>query len=50
MQYQVDDAGAKVVIGDGLELDAVVVHPGALAEEPSVHGRPLDIDPTRWRC
>ena len=22
MQYQVDDAGAKVVIGEGLELDA----------------------------
>src|SRR3954471_1731843 len=25
MQYQVDDAAAKVVIGDGLDLDATVV-------------------------
>ena len=31
MQYQVDDAGAKVVIGDGLELDATVVDVDALA-------------------
>src|ERR1700755_1744688 len=31
MQYQLDDAGAKVVIGEGLELDAVVVEVEALA-------------------
>ena len=45
MQYQVDDAGAKVVIGEGLDLDAVVVQPGALAEELFVHAEPVDVDP-----
>src|SRR4051812_2870056 len=40
MQYQVDDAGAKVVIGDGLELDAPVVEVGWLADEPSLHTAP----------
>jgi long-chain acyl-CoA synthetase len=45
MQYQVDDAGAKVVIGEGLDLDAVVVQPRALAEELSVHVEPVDVDP-----
>jgi long-chain acyl-CoA synthetase len=41
MQYQVDDAGAKVVIGDGLELDAIVVDVDALAAEPSIHRAPV---------
>ena len=52
MQYQVDDAGAKVVIGDGLELDATVVEVDvdALATEPSADRAAADIDPTRWRC
>jgi long-chain acyl-CoA synthetase len=40
MQYQVDDAAAKVVIGDGLDLDATVVEVGELAAEPSVHDAP----------
>jgi acyl-CoA synthetase (AMP-forming)/AMP-acid ligase II len=43
MQYQVDDAGARVVIGDGLELDAVVVD--ALAAEPSIHLAPVEPRP-----
>ena len=42
MQYQVDDAAAKVVIGEGLELDAPVVEVGALAEEPTLHTDPAD--------
>jgi long-chain acyl-CoA synthetase len=45
MQYQVDDAGAKVVIGEGLELDATVVAVDALAEEPSLHAAPVDVRP-----
>ena len=45
MQYQVDDAAAKVVIGEGLELDAPTVEVGALAEEPSVHAGPVDVRP-----
>jgi long-subunit acyl-CoA synthetase (AMP-forming) len=45
MQYQVDDAGAKVVIGDGLELDATVVDVDALAAEPSVTGGPRRVRP-----
>jgi long-chain acyl-CoA synthetase len=45
MQYQVDDAGAKVVIGDGLELDATVVDVDALAAEPSVHRAPVQPRP-----
>jgi long-chain acyl-CoA synthetase len=45
MQYQVDDAGAKVVIGDGLELDATVVDADALAAEPSAYRAPADIRP-----
>ena len=45
MQYQVDDAGAKVVIGDGLELDATVVDVGALAAEPSAYRAAADIRP-----
>ena len=31
MQYQVDDAGAKVVIGEGLELDALAIDVAELA-------------------
>jgi long-chain acyl-CoA synthetase len=42
MQYQVDDAGAKVVIGDGHELDAIVVDVDALAAEPSIHRAPVE--------
>ncbi len=45
MQYQVDDAAAKVVIGDGLELDATVVDVGALAAEPSLHAASADVRP-----
>ena len=45
MQYQVDDAGAKVVIGDGLELDATVVDVDALAAEPSAHRMAADMGP-----
>jgi long-chain acyl-CoA synthetase len=45
MQYQVDDAAAKVVIGDGLELDATVVEVGALEQEPSLHTAPTDVRP-----
>jgi long-chain acyl-CoA synthetase len=45
MQYQVDDAGAKVVIGDGLELDATVVDVDALAAEPSIHRAPVESRP-----
>jgi long-chain acyl-CoA synthetase len=45
MQYQVDDAGAKVVIADGLELDATVVDVDALAAEPSVHRAPVEPRP-----
>ena len=45
MQYQVDDAGAKVVIGDGLELDATVVDVGALAAEPSAYRAAADVRP-----
>ena len=45
MQYQVDDAGAKVVIGDGLELDATVVDVDALAAEPSLHRAPVEPRP-----
>jgi acyl-CoA synthetase (AMP-forming)/AMP-acid ligase II len=45
MQYQVDDAGAKVVVGDGLELDATVVDVDALAAEPSAHRAAADIRP-----
>ena len=42
MQYQVDDAAAKVVIGEGLELDARVIEVSALAEEPTLHTDPAD--------
>ena len=50
MQYQIDDAGAKLVIGDGLELDATVVEVGSLAAEPAVHARPSRSTRTRSRC
>jgi long-chain acyl-CoA synthetase len=43
MQYQVDDAHAKVVIGDGLELGAPVVEVGALADEPPLHAAPVEV-------
>ena len=42
MQYQVDDAAAAVVIGEGLELDARVIEVSALAEEPTLHTDPAD--------
>ena len=45
MQYQIDDAGAKVVIGDGLELDATVVEVGSLAAEPAVHDATVEVNP-----
>jgi len=45
MQYQVDDAAAKVVIGEGLELDARVIEVSALAEEPTLHTDPADVPP-----
>jgi long-chain acyl-CoA synthetase len=35
MQYQVDDAGAVVVIGDGLELDGTVLEVAALDGDPA---------------
>ncbi|MDT7771276.1 MAG: hypothetical protein QOC67_200, partial [Pseudonocardiales bacterium] len=44
MQYQLDDAGARVVIAEGLDLDAVLVEPGELAEESSLHTEPVDVD------
>jgi len=45
MQYQIDDAGAKVVIGEGLELDAAVVEVDALAAEPTLHAEPTAVEP-----
>jgi long-chain acyl-CoA synthetase len=45
MQYQVDDAGAKVVIGEGLELDALVVDVAALAAELSPAPPVADVPP-----
>jgi acyl-CoA synthetase (AMP-forming)/AMP-acid ligase II len=45
MQYQVDDAGAKVVIGEGLELDATVVDVDALAAERSAYRAAADVRP-----
>jgi acyl-CoA synthetase (AMP-forming)/AMP-acid ligase II len=45
MQYQVDDAGATVVIGDGLDLDATVVEVGTLAAERSRHRAAVDVRP-----
>ena len=45
MQYQVDDAAAAVVIGEGLELDARVIEVSALAEEPTLHTDPADVPP-----
>ena len=45
MQYQVDDAGAKIVVGEGLELDAPTVEAGALAEEPPRPTEPAAVAP-----
>jgi long-chain acyl-CoA synthetase len=45
MQYQVDDAGAKVVVGEGLDLDATVIDVGALAEEPPLDSEPAVVAP-----
>jgi long-chain acyl-CoA synthetase len=45
MQYQVDDAAAKVVIAEGLDLDAPVVEAAAMAEEPTLHSDPADVPP-----
>src|SRR3954453_87183 len=45
MRHQIDDAGAKVVVGEGLELDAaaVVVEADALAAEPMLHPEPAAV-------
>jgi long-chain acyl-CoA synthetase len=43
MQYQIDDAAAKVVIGDGLDLDATTVAVDALVAEPALHDAPADV-------
>ena len=43
MQYQVDDAAAKVVIGSGIELDATVVDVEELAAEPLVYDTAVDV-------
>ncbi|HVP02121.1 MAG TPA: AMP-binding protein [Solirubrobacteraceae bacterium] len=45
MQYQVDDAGARVVIGRGLELNAKVVGVEELAREAPAAGSRADVDP-----
>jgi long-chain acyl-CoA synthetase len=45
MEYQIQDAGAKVVIGEGLELDAAVVEADALAAEPTLHTEPSPVEP-----
>ena len=45
MQYQVDDAAATVVIGEGLELDARVVGVGELAAEVSPAPPMADVPP-----
>ena len=45
MQFQVDDARAKVVIGERLDLDATLIEVDALAVERTVHGAPADIRP-----
>ena len=45
MQYQVDDAGAKVVIGEGLELGALVVDVAELEAEPSAAPPAVDVPP-----
>ena len=45
MQHQVDDAGAKVVIGEGLDLRALVVDVAALEAEPSAAPPAVDVPP-----
>ena len=45
MQYQVDDAQATVVIGDGLDLDATVVEVSELAQEPPAATPPAAVAP-----
>jgi acyl-CoA synthetase (AMP-forming)/AMP-acid ligase II len=45
MQYQVDDAGAKVVIGEGLELDARAIDVAELAARPSSPPPAADVAP-----
>jgi hypothetical protein len=42
MQYQVDDAGRQVVIGEGPDLDATVVGV-ELAAEPPLELPPVDL-------
>jgi acyl-CoA synthetase (AMP-forming)/AMP-acid ligase II len=45
MQYQVDDAAAKVVIGEGLELDALAIEVAELEAEPSPMPPVADVEP-----
>jgi long-chain acyl-CoA synthetase len=45
MQYQVDDAGAKVVIGEGLDLDARAIDLAELAARPSSPAPAADVAP-----
>ena len=45
MQYQVDDAGAKVVIGESLELDALAIDAAELEAEPSSAPPAVDVPP-----
>jgi acyl-CoA synthetase (AMP-forming)/AMP-acid ligase II len=45
MQYQVADAGAKVVIGDALELDATVIGVDELAAERTLHTARAEVRP-----
>ena len=45
MQYQVDDAAAMVVIGEGLELDALVIDVAELETEPSLAPPAVDVPP-----
>jgi long-chain acyl-CoA synthetase len=45
MQYQIDDAGAKVVIGDGLALDTPIAGVAELAAEPASQTAAADVRP-----
>ncbi len=41
MEYQVDDAAAKIVIGDGLQIDADIVDVGDLTTDGGARGVPV---------